>query len=99
MLFLTKFEENVFWQLVLLIFKITLPDVFNNDNASPSEIAAIFNEVLLACRYQNKILTDTTLDCEIVPYSCICGPLELLTFHEQKRLVSFPSDRKCLLRK
>lgn len=73
--------------------------VFNNDNASPSEIAAIFSEVLLACRYQNKMVTDTILGLEIVPYSCICGPLELLTLHEQKRLISFPSDRKYILRK
>lgn len=73
--------------------------VFNNDEAFPSEILAIWAEGLLAHRYHYRMVMDTPSDCGTVPYSCFCCSLKLLTFGEQNRLVSLPSDGKCLLRR
>lgn len=54
MLFLTKFRGNVFWQPVYLIFRMTLPDVFNKDEAFPSEILGIWAAGLLAERHHYR---------------------------------------------
>lgn len=72
--------------------------VFNNDEAFPGEILAVWAEGLLSCRHHYRRVTDTPWDWDS-PYSCFCCSLELLTLCEQKRLICFPSDGKCLLRR
>lgn len=56
--------------------------VFNNDEAIPSEVLAIWAKGFLARRHHYKTVTDTSWDCGTVPYSLFCCFLEGLTFGE-----------------
>lgn len=99
MLFLTKFRGNVFWQPVYLISRIPLPDMYlimmrhSPVRSWPFGLRASLLIDITTKRLQ--ILPETGT----VPYLCFCCSLEPLTLGEQNRLVSFPSDGKCLLRR